>query len=183
MGTQLQYLPRMRQRPVITSSLSAPLALSSVVLLVLMTVATSSLPPRTLHRSVANVASKDSRSDMTPLHQREAPTPNEPVANLVVARPHGGTTATTVPQSVEPSVANSAMEGVVSGGDLSMSLVTIEAQRSFQLHSDHPLEITAWDGSCTIDQINNFLTNASTQPCTVALHGTTFTTWQLVALA
>ena len=186
MTGKLQYRPRMRQSERVTSPLAVPLALSSAILVVLLALATTPQAVR-FHRaqgapSVTTIPpehSTDSRSTQTVSHT--------PTRTVLINRPSSspGSTATSIsiPRLSHAHVRKVIGEGVVSGGSASVSYVDIAGPHTVQFSTDAPVAISLWDGVCTVDPVNQIITNTSSVICTVQLQSDTFMPWQLLELA
>lgn len=180
----LQYLPIMRQTQRITSSLSAPLALSSAILVVLLVLSTTPVAVNEHRHSLSPSKSKSNGSDVSVIDDSPHSTLVDSHARLKPAVSSKLPATSSTPPSRVTAIPESAVaSGVLSGGAVGMSLQNISSQQSFRWTSDQPLTVSVWDGSCSVDNANHTISNQTTAPCTVELQADSFTTWQLFALA
>jgi len=186
MTGKLQYRPRMRQSERVTSPLAVPLALSSAILVVLLALATTPQAVR-FHRaqeapsmtSIPTEHSTDSRSTQSVSH----PPARTVLVNRPSISPESSVTSLPKPRSSHAHVLKVIEEGVVSGGSASVSYVNIAGPHTVQFTTDQPVAISLWDGVCTVDPVNQIITNTSSAICTVQLQSDTFVPWQLLELA
>lgn len=168
--------------------MSIPLALSSVVTLALLVIATPSSPRH-------HLALDPTVTSTLVVHDSPTPTPTShevarqsPPAGPAVPRQPTSVSPTTtnvnvdVPTPTAPRVALS--RGVVGSPGAPLSFLTVSPRSAIELVVTAPADIAVFDGTCRIEKGAQILiTNTDSGVCTVAITTQSLSQWQTFATA
>lgn len=166
--------------------MSIPLALSSVITLVLLAI---SIPATGAHHMAlapkSTVQHVGHHSTLAPSNTHDLVRTVSPTTLKDFNRP--GTISSSASSSEMPStqVPREALSrGVVGSPGAPLSFLEVEPYTSIELVVDAPADVAVFDGACQIVQSAHFaINNDSPTTCTVAVTTQTLSQWQIFATA